>query len=226
VELDEDGLEREKPIDDSKLWLQGYEIEKGQIKSAFKNLLSSYIEEYKLNSVGKKVKGHHGSVYLISNISIWDTLDRKQTKLLIEYYGRKVSKTGTISDEQRHFFPDKRYAVVLPSWFKNKDYLEEKKQLLKQYTKLKANFSRENKLYKKGEEVVNYSGEHFIIESISFRDSLTWEGEAFYSYRGRMIQKRGKLSYKLYNLYSISKFPPLLVLSPASTKLTQQQTSQ
>ncbi|KAA5546433.1 hypothetical protein [Adhaeribacter rhizoryzae] len=164
-------------------------------------MIQKYVEEYKANSIGKKVKCSNGNIYLITGVSIWDTLDRKRTKLLIDYYGKRISKTGKISEEQSRFFPDKRNELIIPSWFNNDVYFEEKKELLKQYTKLRANFSRENKAFKKGDKVKIYSGEHFIIESTSFCDTLTWKNDAFFSYRGRMILKSGKLSNKSYNLY-------------------------
>lgn len=193
----------EKKVDNNDLPLESFEIEKEDIKERFKSLIDSYIENSKQCSIGDIATDSYGQKFLIENISLWDKLESNDKKIFLNYSGYQILKSGKKSKKYSPFIFLKNRDNNKTSH--NEKYFQEKKKLLKEYQKLKSNFSKNYREFKKGDKVIDIFEEEYIIDDIDFNDSLEWKNKAYFTYGGKKILANGQLSKKFSHLHRVKK---------------------
>lgn len=193
----------EKKVDNNDLPLESFEIEKEDIKERFKSLINNYIENSKQCSIGDIATDSYGQKFIIENISLWDKLESNDKKIFLNYSGYQILKSGKKSKKYSPFIFLKDRDNDKTSH--NEKYFQEKKKLLKEYQKLKSNFSKNYREFKKGDKVIDIFEEEYIIDEIDFNDSLEWKNKAYFTYGGKKILANGQLSKKFSHLHRVKK---------------------
>lgn len=199
----EEFFDEKKEDNSNALPIESFEIEKEDIKERFKSLLDSYIENSKQCSIGETIIDSYGQKFVIENISLWDKLESNDKKLFLNYSGYQILKSGKKSKKYSPFIFLKDRDNNKTSH--NEKYFKEKKKLLNEYQKLKSNFSKNYREFKKGDKVIDIFEEEYIIDEIDFNDSLEWKNKAYFTYGGKKILANGQLSKKFSHLHRVKK---------------------